>query len=215
MSRTSYYNSMIFYASSNADTTKTPLLNICYYPCNAMASFTFQSLGGSMLQFTNTSTSNMGLSSSWVFYNQSGAFATSTAANPQITFMGQPPYSASLFIQDSLHTSCFDSIVQTVTFNPNTTCIILQQGATKAVGADLEDFSPTTNFDFTTFPEFVCSHWTHLGTPTENRSLLKYDFSSIPAGSVVVSAFLSLYADSTSILDNLGQPTYGSQNASN
>lgn len=215
MITSNYYNIMDFCSSQFPDTNKRPQLQICYLPCNAAASFTYQSLGGSVLQFTNTSTSNQGFSSSWTFYNAAGAFTTSTAVNPQITFSGQPPYSAQLIIRDSLGTSCIDTATLSISFNPNTTCIHLQNGPSHGTGAELGSAVPGGNNNFANgYTEFFSEQWTGNGNPIEARGLLRYDLSQIPAGSVIVSANLSLYTDTIGGNGYTGQPTYGTANAS-
>ena len=182
--------------------------------CTATASFVFQNLGGSDIQFTNTSNSNHVFTSSWDFYNAQGQFATSAIANPQITFIGVSPYTAILTIIDTFHGGCSDTMRQNITFNPSTQCLTLQHGSTKATGAAISSSTPATNFDFTNYYEFFDAQWTNGGSPTEARSLIKYDFSQIPAGSVIVSAGLSLYVDTASVQGYADQPTYGSDNAS-
>ncbi len=181
--------------------------------CTNSASFTYQNLGESVLQFTNTSTSNQTFTSSWTFYNSSGQFATSTITNPQITFTGQKPYSGRLIIQDSLQTSCIDTTIQTLSLNSSSTCITLQTQPGNATGAEIATDMPNSNFDFTTYHEFDAEQWTVSGTPDEDRGLLKYDLSQIPAGSVILSATLNLYADTVSVQGVSGQPTYGTNNA--
>jgi len=194
-----------------------PLHPVVDTTCSVAASFAYQNTGGSNIQFTNNSTSNPAhaFTSAWKFYNAAGQFATSTLANPLVTFTGQSPYSATLVIVDTFYGGCRDSVNLPIDFNPNTVCITLQQGATAATGAELQGFTPTQNFDYTTVADFVSSHWTHGGTPTEARGLLQFNFSQIPAGSVIVSAHLSLYADTNSVYDVSGQPMYGPDNASN
>ena len=165
-------------------------------------------MGAGQVTFTNTSTDNINFTSQWYFYNAAGQFSSSTQTNPTVTFTGQQPYSATLIIIDSV---CADTLTQVVHV---INCLTLQGGAGKAIGADLEDFYPSQNADYTTYTDFVTSHWTHNGTPTENRGLLKFDFSQIPPGSTILSAALSLYADVNSGLDITGSPTYGTNNAS-
>jgi hypothetical protein len=68
-----------------------------------------------------------------------------------------------------------------------------------------------------TQPEIVAAAWTcnSGGYPTCNlRGLFRYDVSSIPAGSVVTSAKLYLYAKTNNINGNYGNPTFGTANTS-
>ena len=214
MITSNYYNIMDFCTSAYPDTSKRPQLNVCYLTCNAAASFTYQSLGGSVIQFSNTSTSNQAFSSNWTFYNAQGAFTTSTATNPQITFLGQPPYSARLIINDSLISTCIDTVTQIVTFNPNTTCVTYQDGNTKCNGAQISSLASQagTNYSFASgYNEIFSEQWTSGGLQLEGRGLLEYNLSQIPVGSVIVSAGLSLYVDS---LHGNGAGTYGTDNAS-
>src|SRR5262249_49024926 len=62
--------------------------------------------------------------------------------------------------------------------------------------------------------EFFSAQWTYGGTPGESRAYLKFDLSQIPAGSILVSANLSFYADPNGNNGYYGQPTYGNNNAS-
>jgi len=194
-----------------------PLHPVVDTTCSVAASFAYQNEGGSAIQFTNTSTSNPAhaFTSNWTFYNGAGQFATSTQANPLITFTGHSPYSATLLIVDTFYGGCHDSVNQVVDFNPNTVCVTFQNGATKPTGASISSNYANINFDFTSYYEFFDAHWTNGGSPTESRSLMRFDFSQIPAGSVIVSAGLNLYTDTASNQGYVNQPTYGSDNASN
>jgi hypothetical protein len=75
-------------------------------------------------------------------------------------------------------------------------CITIKANPANSVNADVLSSSPTiTNPS----PEyFQAEQWTYGGVPGESRDLLKFDLSSIPAGSVIVSASLNLYADTNS-----------------
>jgi PKD repeat protein len=210
-----YYNALVFCSPSYRDSTKRPELQICYLlpsQCKASASFAYQLLNGGVVQFNNTSTSNNAFSSNWTFYNVSGAFTTSTAVNPQISFSGQPPYSAMLVITDSLLPNCFDSIRIDLNI---TNCITLQQGPTQDKNANISSYSPTLNVGAS--PDFMSEQWTFGGTPGEGRALVQFDLSAIPAGSIVTSAKLSVYANNTTTTSGNGypsDPTYGNNNAS-
>lgn len=59
----------------------------------------------------------------------------------------------------------------------------------------------------------IMADWTSSSVPHVWRSLLRFDLSSIPAGSVIDSAYLSVYADSLSPSGLVGSPTYGTNNA--
>jgi hypothetical protein len=64
--------------------------------------------------------------------------------------------------------------------------------------------------------EFAAIAWTCGGTPCDIRSIIMFDLTSIPAGTVIQNATLSLYANPQQTNGNpaLG-PTYGSANAGN
>ena len=97
----------------------------------------------------------------------------------------------------------------------DTTCITLQQGSTKASGADIGSIVPTSNLNFANGePVLYASDWTYGGTPGETRALLEYNLSQIPQSTVIVSAALNLFAaDSDAAEGYNGEPTYGSANA--
>lgn len=59
----------------------------------------------------------------------------------------------------------------------------------------------------------VIARWTAMGTPYTWRSLLKFDLSTVPSGSLIDSAFLSVYANTASPSGNPGSPTWGTDNA--
>jgi hypothetical protein len=60
----------------------------------------------------------------------------------------------------------------------------------------------------------VIADWTSSGIPYVWRSFLKFDLSSLPAAGLVIdSAYLSLYADTTSASGLVGNPTWGTANA--
>ena len=75
-------------------------------------------------------------------------------------------------------------------------CVTIKADPANSVNADVLSSSPNlTNPS----PEyFQAEQWTYGGTPGESRDLLKFDLSAIPAGSVIVSASLNLYADTNS-----------------
>ncbi|RYE36859.1 MAG: DNRLRE domain-containing protein, partial [Sphingobacteriales bacterium] len=70
----------------------------------------------------------------------------------------------------------------------------------------------TNNFSNTTTPELIAEAWTSSGAPFNIRSIVKFDLSSIPAGSTIVSAKLSLYTPTIPINGNLIDPVYGPTN---
>lgn len=215
---TGAYNSMIFCTPANADTSKRPKLEVCYIPpCNAIASFTSQSLSGTIVQFTNTSSCLHGFSSNWTFSNSQGAFSSSTQTNPVVNFIGLPPFTATLVITDSLFGTCKDTATATITIHTNTVCLTLQPGVNGDSCAFVSGAMASTNYNtlYGLEPEVFASQWTYNGTPHETRGLLKFNISAIPPGSTVTSATLSLYANNTSGNGYQGRPTYGIDNACN
>ncbi len=184
--------------------------------CKVAASFTFESAGGNLIQFTNTSSSNHSFSSYWKFFNAQGQFGSSALKNPLITFTGQTPYSAQLTVTDTSFGGCKDSIVHLIDFNPTTTCLTFQHGSTKAFGGYMisHNDSANSNFPGGGFVDFMNGQWTSSGRPFEGRSTIAYNLSQIPVGSKVVTAKLSLYSDSMNTTGNPGNPMYGSNNAS-
>jgi hypothetical protein len=63
-------------------------------------------------------------------------------------------------------------------------------------------------------PSLVIADWTAGGTLYHWRSFIKFDLSLMPSGATIDSAFLSLYANPTSLSGNSGYPTWGTDNAS-
>lgn len=58
------------------------------------------------------------------------------------------------------------------------------------------------NANYGTHPEFGATGWTCGGNPCYSRDLIQFDLSSIPAGSIINSASLSLYANPTPLNGN-------------
>jgi len=69
--------------------------------------------------------------------------------------------------------------------------ITLQPGGTEGKDASVHSFYPNINFGTNQCLNAVC--WTNSGTKYITRSLMQFDLSSIPAGSIVTDAKLSLY----------------------
>ena len=70
--------------------------------------------------------------------------------------------------------------------------ITLQPAAAAGKDALLSDLSSTTNYG--NHIDFASIAWTNGGTPVTGRSLVEFDLSGIPAGAIINSAKLSLYA---------------------
>jgi len=69
------------------------------------------------------------------------------------------------------------------------------------------------NTNFGNSPEFNAIAWTNGGNISDARALLQFDLTSIPAGSVVQSAYLSLFYDSIS--SNIGHSQLSGANDCN
>ncbi len=68
----------------------------------------------------------------------------------------------------------------------------LQPDGTIGLDAFLADFVPDGNYG--TFSEFDAMAWTNGGTPVIVRSIMKFDYSSIPIDAMIDSVKLSLYS---------------------
>ena len=91
-------------------------------------------------------------------------------------------------------------------------CIVLQPDSTGNKNTSVLSSHPNSN-DVNS-PWVFAEHWTANLAPLEVRGLLNFDLSQIPAGAIIQSATLSLYADTNNTSDGyLGQPTYGTDNA--
>jgi len=76
------------------------------------------------------------------------------------------------------------------------TTITLQPDSASGKDAYFKDSTPNLNQG--DHPDFTVLAWTNGGTPVISRSVIDFDFSSIPSGSTITSAYLSLYNNSTS-----------------
>ncbi len=91
-----------------------------------------------------------------------------------------------------------------------------QTTVTLESGSNGEDASVQTDFPSTNKgngSNFLSATWTCGGNLCLDRSLVQFDLSAVPTGAVLVTAYLSLYADNNSVLGYNGTPTYGSNNA--
>ena len=73
-----------------------------------------------------------------------------------------------------------------------TTTIVLQPNENNSKDALISSFEPSKNRGV--YPDFVAMSWTVSGNPVDYRSLIEFDLSNIPIGSVINSAGLSLYS---------------------
>jgi len=75
------------------------------------------------------------------------------------------------------------------------------------------DNSPIEMYTHISGTSMVIADWTSGGGSYVWRSLLKFNLPTLPAGAVIDSALLSLYANPTSPSGNPGSPTWGTDNA--
>lgn len=90
--------------------------------------------------------------------------------------------------------------------------IIIKPNALTAYEANISSVYPAS-VD-TTNNSLVVARWTSGGSPHTWRTYVKYDLSSLPPVTSIVSAYFYLYADSISGYGSPGNPTFGSANAS-
>ena len=101
-----------------------------------------------------------------------------------------------------------------ICYTPATsTCVTIKGGPGNTVNADVLSYLPNETNTSTQY--FQAAQWTFSGTPGESRDFMRFDLSTIPAGAVVTSALLNLYADTDAHNEVNGQPMYGSSNATN
>jgi len=82
-----------------------------------------------------------------------------------------------------------------------------QPGASGGKDAKLESYSPNSNYGNDV--QLYAVAWTINGNPVYTRSVFQFDLSSVPPGSVILSAELNLYYDSTTtnVYHQYGQNT--------
>jgi hypothetical protein len=73
------------------------------------------------------------------------------------------------------------------------------------------NYYPTSFFN--PHPQVLIESWTNGGQPFDVRSLIKFDYSSIPSGAIIDSAKLYLYADPAPLNGNLINSMFGPANA--
>ncbi len=76
------------------------------------------------------------------------------------------------------------------------TTIIIQPNSVVGKDAGLRENYPNTNYGNTT--EFISFDWTFSGIEARGYSLLQFDLPTLPAGSTLIKATLSLYHNPTS-----------------
>jgi hypothetical protein len=103
---------------------------------------------------------------------------------------------------DTVTVTVIPAIMQTLTLQPanNTNEVLLGQFN----GADQTDRMP---------PELNAMAWTSGGNPLNMRGLFKFDLSSIPANSTILTARLTLYSNPTPLNGNFIDANFGTANA--
>jgi hypothetical protein len=76
------------------------------------------------------------------------------------------------------------------------TSLVLQPDSS-GKDAIVDSYYPTV--DNSSSSEFNSSAWTHSGFPETQRSLIDFDYSAIPSGAIIQSAFLTLYNNPNSL----------------
>jgi hypothetical protein len=107
-----------------------------------------------------------------------------------------------LFLPILILLSLLSSFAQTtVTFTPNS-----------ATGKDalLVNRVTQSSVNYGNDPDYACWAWTQSGGNTTARSIMDFDFSTIPVGAVITNASLSLYCNTTSAYTQLQSGTNAS-----
>ncbi|MEO8148391.1 MAG: DNRLRE domain-containing protein [Bacteroidia bacterium] len=91
----------------------------------------------------------------------------------------------------------------------NDTCITIKPNATDGKDINVLSGFPTTNFD--PYPGLVATAWTCGGSPCNNRALIQFDLSVLPANAVLSHAGLNFYANPNPMVIPLAN--YGTDNA--
>lgn len=72
------------------------------------------------------------------------------------------------------------------------TTLTLQPGS-EGKDASIHGLSSQSDVNRGTYPQFFVAAWTYGGVGYETQSLLDFDFSEIPPGAIVTSAYLTMY----------------------
>lgn len=97
----------------------------------------------------------------------------------------------------------FTTLAQTQT-------MVLKPNAAQGEDVTLFDGFPNQNLE--PYPSLINASWTCQGSPCTDRSLLRFDLTSIPANATIITAYLSLFADLTQTVSPT--PMYGIANTS-
>jgi hypothetical protein len=91
-------------------------------------------------------------------------------------------------------------------------CVTFQPDAAAGKDGQIESANPTSVFGNSV--DFPALQGTNGGNPAEDRALIQFDLSSIPAGATITSATLTLYANTTTLFGTpAGTSTFGTDNA--
>ena len=80
----------------------------------------------------------------------------------------------------------------------------LQPDGCSGKDAEISDNNASTNYGANN--SFFSDRWTCGGNPCTARSVIQFDLSSIPQGSTINSATLSLYANPNASAGSIGNP---------
>jgi len=87
-------------------------------------------------------------------------------------------------------------VTYTETTQNNDNCITIRPNEDNSKDALISSYEPSKNRGV--YPDFVAMSWTVSGNPVNYRSLIEFDLSNIPSGSIINSAGLSLYSQESS-----------------
>jgi len=92
---------------------------------------------------------------------------------------------------------------------PTSHVITLQPGS-EGKDAFLFTLNPTTNYGYKTY--FEAKAWTTNGINTEEKGIIQFDYSSIPAGAKITKATLTLFADTATFTGSIGHSQLSGSN---
>ncbi len=136
-------------------------------------------------------------------------------ANPVLNYgimlkqQTETPYRCLLFASSNHPNAALHPMLQ-ITYT--TSCInvgnlVMQPGPAVAKDAILDSYAPAATLG--NHPELNSAAWTNGGITDNQRSLLEFDISSIPAGAVLLNATLNLYNNPTSTNGHLDGQHFG------